>query len=103
METTAGKSRRTNIGTIGPSGSGAGSGTNRMDIYGLNEFPHRLQRLRERRRINRKVLGELCGLSKNTIGQYERGEREPTISSLIKIADFFEVSTDYLLGRQNFL
>lgn len=69
----------------------------------MNDFPRRLQRLRERRRINRKVLGELCGLSKNIIGQYERGEREPTISSLIKIADFFEVSTDYLLGRQNFL
>lgn len=68
-----------------------------------SDFSARLQRLRERRRIDRKTLGECCGLSKNIIGQYERGEREPTIGSLVKIADYFEVSTDYLLGRQNFL
>lgn len=68
-----------------------------------NEFPVRLRKLRERRRINQKALGECCGLSKNIIGKYEKGEREPTVKSLIKIADFFEVSTDYLLGRQNFL
>ena len=59
-------------------------------------FPVRLKKLRERRRI-------CCGMSKNVISQYERGDREPTASSLAQIADFFEVSTDYLLGRQNFL
>lgn len=66
-------------------------------------FPQRLQRLRERQHMSRKALGECCGLSKNVIGQYERGEREPAAGSLVKIADFFQVSTDYLLGRQNFL
>lgn len=68
-----------------------------------SDFSSRLQRLRERRRIDRKTLGECCGLSKNIIGQYERGEKEPSLKTLIEIADFFEVSTDYLLGRQNFL
>lgn len=53
--------------------------------------------------MNRKALGECCGLSKNMIGMYERGEKEPSLSVLIEISDFFEVSTDYLLGRQNFL
>ena len=53
--------------------------------------------------MNRKALGECCGLSKNIIGMYERGEKEPSLKTLIEIADFFEVSTDYLLGRQNFL
>lgn len=67
------------------------------------DFPRRLRRLRERRRMNRKALGEFCGLSKNMIGMYESGEKEPSIRTLVKIADFFEVSTDYLLGRQNFL
>ena len=66
-------------------------------------FPERLKKLRERRRMNRKALGECCGLSKNMIGMYERGEKEPSLSVLIEISDFFEVSTDYLLGRQNFL
>lgn len=68
----------------------------------MEDFSIRLRRLREQKRINRKVLGELCGLSKNAIGKYERGEREPTASSLIAIADFFEVSIDYLVCRKNF-
>lgn len=70
----------------------------------MNEiFPVRLRRLRERRRMSRKALGELCGMSKNIIGRYERGETEPTMGALISLADFFEVPIDYLIGRQNFL
>ena len=61
-------------------------------------FRQRLQGLREKRRISRKVLSELCGLSSDAIRRYERGESEPNLTSLIRIADFFEVSTDYLLG-----
>lgn len=64
------------------------------------KFPQRLRSLREHRRMNRKALGELCGLSKNMIGKYERGEREPSIAALIEIADFFEVPIDFLLGRE---
>lgn len=66
----------------------------------MNDFPARLRKLRERERMDRKKLGECCGLSKATISKYERGDREPTASSLEKIADFFGVTTDYLLGRE---
>ena len=38
-------------------------------------------------------------MSQNTISRYERGEREPGISELIAIADYFHVSVDYLIGR----
>ncbi len=65
-------------------------------------FPARLRTLREGRRMSRKALSECCGLSKNMIGRYERGEKEPSTKALVEIADFFEVSTDYLLGRKNF-
>lgn len=51
--------------------------------------------------MNRKALGECCGLSKNIIGQYERGGREPMASSLIKLVDFFDISVEVLLGRKN--
>lgn len=68
----------------------------------MSEFPERLQRLRERRGMNRKALGELCGLSKNIVGQYERGEKEPTISVVAELADIFDTSTDYLIGRTNY-
>ena len=61
-------------------------------------FRQRLQALREKKRISRSVLSELCGLSPDSVRRYERGESEPSMGSLIQIAEFFEVSTDYLLG-----
>ena len=48
------------------------------------------------------VVAELCGLSRGAIRYYERGERVPTMDALIAIADYFEVSLDYLTGRTNF-
>lgn len=61
-------------------------------------FRQRLQHLRERKRISRKVLSELCGLYPDAVRKYERGEAEPNMASLVLLADFFEVSVDYLLG-----
>lgn len=62
-------------------------------------FKQRLQQLRERRRISRIVLSELCGLSSDSVRRYERGEDEPRMTALKALADFFEVSVDYLIGR----
>ena len=64
-----------------------------------DDFPHRLQKLRERKSVSRKALGECCGLSKNMIGKYERGEREPSMKVLVALSDYFDVSVDYILGR----
>lgn len=66
------------------------------------DFAQRLRKLRERRRISRRVLSELCGLHHDAIRRYELGEAEPPVDALIAIADFFEVSMDYLTGRQNY-
>lgn len=63
-------------------------------------FSQRLQQLREKKGISRKVLSELCGLYSDAIRRYERGEDEPTLHSLVAIADFFEVSVDYLIGKE---
>lgn len=65
-------------------------------------FPQRLQALREKKHLSRRTLAGLCGLSKNMISLYERGEKAPSVDALISLADFFGVSTDYLLGRKNF-
>ena len=59
----------------------------------------RLQRSRERRRVSRRVMSELCGLSTGAIRKYERGERIPNIIALEAIADYLGCTTDYLLGR----
>jgi len=68
----------------------------------MDDFPRRLRALRERRRISRRVLSELCGLSKNSIARYERGERVPSLTDAKALADFFEVSLDRLCGRKNY-
>lgn len=62
-------------------------------------FCKRLQKLREQRKISRKVLSELCGLNPDAVRRFERGEAEPTISSVVALADELGVSVDYLLGR----
>ena len=62
-------------------------------------FSKNLKQLRERRQISRRVLSELCGLSKNMISRYERGERVPSLLDAAVLADFFEVTLDDLWGR----
>ena len=59
----------------------------------------RLQKLREKEGTQPCVLEELCGISKNSILRYERDGVTPEIPSVVKIADYFNVSVDYLLGR----
>lgn len=62
-------------------------------------FAFRLRKLRERRRVSRRVLADLCGVSKSTMSRYERGEQEPAARVVVELADYFDVTTDYLLGR----
>jgi len=66
----------------------------------MEQFPERLRRLRERRQMNRKALGELCGLSKNMIGKYERGENAPNIYKARELANILGVTIDYLCGNE---
>lgn len=46
-----------------------------------------------------KELGQKLNLAESTISGYENGNRKPDYDTLNKFADFFDVSTDYLLGR----
>lgn len=59
----------------------------------------RLRGLREEKGLTQKDLAQTLGLnSKSTITNYEQNTRDPDYETLIKIAKFFEVSIDYLLG-----
>ena len=64
----------------------------------MNEFPKRLRRLRESRRPVRSMAGasELMGLSHDALRRYERGEREPGLTELKLIANYYYVSLDDL-------
>ncbi len=59
----------------------------------------RLKELRKKRKISQVKLAIDLNMSQNSISRYETGEREPDFASLIKIADYFNVSVDYLLER----
>ncbi|MEY8318292.1 helix-turn-helix transcriptional regulator [Oscillospiraceae bacterium 50-58] len=65
------------------------------------KLPERLLNLRLERNLSQKSLVNEMGLALNTYVRYERGEREPTASVLVRIADFYNVTTDYLLGRSD--
>ncbi len=64
-------------------------------------FKDILKNLRNDLALTQKDVAEGCGLSPQCISQLEMGIRNPTGSTLLVLADFFEVSTDYLLGLEN--
>lgn len=59
----------------------------------------RIKELRRQQHITQLKLAMDLHMTQNTISRYENGEREPGISELIRIADYFHVSIDYLVGR----
>ncbi len=59
----------------------------------------RLRELRKKRKITQQKLALDLNMSQNTISRYETGEREAGYAELILLADYFNVSVDYLLGR----
>ncbi|MGN0572147.1 MAG: helix-turn-helix domain-containing protein, partial [Candidatus Fimenecus sp.] len=59
----------------------------------------RLKEVRKSKGISQMKLAMDLNTNQNTISRYETGEREPGIAELIKIADYFDVSIDYLLER----
>nr|DAE53179.1 MAG TPA: helix-turn-helix domain protein [Caudoviricetes sp.] len=61
-------------------------------------FTARLQQLRRQTKRSACVTSELIGLSPSAYRRYEAGERMPTIEAVVLIADYFDVSADYLLG-----
>lgn len=59
----------------------------------------RLKNIRKKHGVSQLKLALDLHMSQNTISRYETGEREPGIAELIKLADYFHVSVDYLLER----
>lgn len=65
----------------------------------MTAFSSRLKALRKKRNINQAVLAKMLGYGYTAIANYESGRNEPSLGDLCRIADFFDVSVDYLLGR----
>ena len=59
----------------------------------------RLYELRKERKLTRKMVAEQIDIVERTYQRYENAEREPTASVLVQLANFYDVTVDYLVGR----
>lgn len=64
-------------------------------------FAERLKQLRTSKGLTQKQVYDAVGMSGIGYQRYEYGEREPAFSNLIALADYFDVSLDYLVGRSD--
>lgn len=65
----------------------------------MPDFAERLRQLRTKKDVTQVELGRLLNLSKQTISSYENRGSTPDPETLQRLADYFDVSVDYLLGR----
>lgn len=66
-------------------------------------FSIRLKELREAYKLNQTELGEILGVTNQTVSNWENGNIAPSIEMVEKIANYFKVSVDYLLFRTDSL
>ena len=68
-------------------------------LYMNNKFCEVLKKLRISRGVTQSELAKVLGVSPSTVGMYENGQREPNFEIEEKIADYFNVTLDYLRGK----
>lgn len=59
----------------------------------------KLKELREGKRYTQKELSEIMGINLGTYRNYEQGIREPSAETLVRFAEFYDTTVDYILGR----
>jgi len=62
-------------------------------------FSFRLKELRKANDLTLEQLGKDIGSTKATMSNFETGQKKPSLDMIIKLADYFQVSIDYLVGR----
>lgn len=69
-----------------------------MEIF---DFGLRLRELREKKRLSQQQLADWLGLTRSSISNYENNTQTPPADTLVRLADIYGVSVDYLLGVKN--
>lgn len=64
----------------------------------MAEFKDRLRELRKEKGLTQQELADFVGINRSTFPLYELGKREPVLTNVIPLANYFQVTTDYLLG-----
>lgn len=65
-------------------------------------FPSRLKELREKKDVSQAILAKELGVSKSTVSLWETGDTLPDAKAIFDLSTYYDVSTDYLLGKTNF-
>ena len=68
----------------------------------MKKFAQRLRELREEKGISQHKIAPIFGISQSSYGDYELNISEPTLTMLVRMAEYFGVSVDYLLGREEY-
>jgi transcriptional regulator with XRE-family HTH domain len=69
------------------------------EVICLSTFGERLSKLRTEKKLSQAELASRLNIAKSTLAMYETDKREPSFETVERIADFFDVKVDYLLGR----
>ena len=67
----------------------------------MSIFSERLKELRQEQGMTQEALGQIIGVKNYSVYTYEKGRSYPDVAGLIAIADHFNVSIDYLVGRKD--
>jgi transcriptional regulator with XRE-family HTH domain len=70
----------------------------KQQLINIPVFSERLRRIRKEKLVNQIELAAFLSVAQNTVSNWEIGRAQPDIDTIVKISDFFEISTDYLLG-----
>ena len=71
-------------------------------ISGMKKFQEALLEQRKLNHLTQREVASRLGISRPSYIRYEKGTAEPGLENLVKLADIFDVSTDYLLGRKDY-
>lgn len=67
----------------------------------MDKLGERLKELRKEHRYTQEFLADYLNVTRPAIGNYEKGINEPPLQTLVKLADLYQVSLDWLAGRTN--
>ena len=66
----------------------------------MTSFTNRLVQLRKKRGLTQQQIADEIGVNRGSYSNWEKGKREPSFENLVKLGDLFDVSLDWLFGRE---
>ena len=68
----------------------------------MSAFSENVYKLRKENRVSQQKLAHAVGVTQQCVSDWEKDKIEPTLTNLCRIADFFDVPLDYLVGRKDY-